>query len=110
MRPAIGCVRSVPGQWDGRKGQGLKKRCANKGKKATGGARRDQQLVEFERRDLGDDIRASRSAVVLRGPSRPTSILLGQALIKKLRQKGAKRGFGYQTMLKMIVMEHLDEY
>jgi hypothetical protein len=72
--------------------------------------RRDQQLAEFERRDLGDDIRASRSGVVLRGPSRPTSILLGPALIEKLRQKGAKRGLGYQTMLKMIVTEHVDEY
>ncbi len=26
------------------------------------------------------------------------------------RAKGAKRGLGYQTMLKVIVMEHLDEY
>jgi predicted DNA binding CopG/RHH family protein len=88
----------------------MKKRSANKRKKATKRTRRDQQLAEFEQRDLGDDIRASRSAVVLRGPSRPTSILLGPALIEKLRQKGAKRGLGYQTMLKMIVAEHVDEY
>lgn len=31
-------------------------------------------------------------------------------MIEKLRTKGRKRGLGYQTMLKMIVMEHLDEY
>ena len=88
----------------------MKKRSANKGKKATRRTRRDSQLVEFEKRDLGDDIRASRSAVVLRGPSRPTSILLDPALIDKLREKGAKRGLGYQTMLKVIVAEHVDEY
>ena len=75
----------------------MKKRSGSKGKKATRGTRRDQQLDEFERRDLGDDIRASRSAVVPRGPSRPTSILLGPALIEKPRQKGAKRkGVGVQ--------------
>jgi predicted DNA binding CopG/RHH family protein len=28
----------------------------------------------------------------------------------ELRKKAAKRGLGYQTMLKMIVREHLDEY
>jgi len=33
-----------------------------------------------------------------------------QDLIRKLREKGAKRGFGYQTMLKFIVHEHVDEY
>jgi predicted DNA binding CopG/RHH family protein len=42
--------------------------------------------------------------------SRTTSITLDHDLIEKLRAKGVKRGLGYQTMLKMIVMEHLDEY
>ena len=88
----------------------MKKRSARKGKKTTSRARRDAQLTDFEKRDLGDDIRTSRSAVVLRGPSRPTSILLDPVLIEKLRAKGAKRGLGYQTMLKMIVAEHVDEY
>jgi hypothetical protein len=86
----------------------MKKRSDNSSK--TKVKRRDEQVAEFERRDLGDDIRAARSAVVLRGPSRPTSILLDPALIEKLRTKGAKRGLGYQTMLKLIVAEHLDEY
>jgi len=35
---------------------------------------------------------------------------LDDDLIEKLRKKGAKRGLGYQTMLKLIVREHLDEY
>jgi len=37
-------------------------------------------------------------------------ILLDDDLVRKLRAKAAKRGLGYQTMLKMIVREHLDEY
>jgi predicted DNA binding CopG/RHH family protein len=40
----------------------------------------------------------------------PTSILLPPELVAKLREKAAKRGLGYQTMLKLIVHEHIDEY
>ncbi len=40
----------------------------------------------------------------------PTSIVLERDLVEKLRSKGAKRGLGYQTMLKVIVREHVDEY
>jgi len=40
----------------------------------------------------------------------PTSIVLERDLVEKLRRKGAKRGLGYQTMLKVIVREHVDEY
>jgi uncharacterized protein (DUF4415 family) len=71
---------------------------------------RDAQLREFDRRDLGEDIRASRTGRLLRKRAKPTSILLDQDLVQKLRAKGAKRGLGYQTMLKVIVREHLDEY
>ena len=71
--------------------------------------RLDAQVKEFERRDLGEDIRRSGSGKMLRR-SRTTSITLDHELIEALRAKGAKRGLGYQTMLKMIVMEHLDEY
>jgi predicted DNA binding CopG/RHH family protein len=71
---------------------------------------KDKQLIEFERADLGDDIRASRSGRILRRSVKPTSILLEQDLIERLREKGAKRGLGYQTMLKVIVREHLDDY
>jgi predicted DNA binding CopG/RHH family protein len=67
----------------------------------------DRQVVEFERRDLGRDIPST--ARVLRR-SHPTSIVLEPDLVARLRALGAKRGLGYQTMLKMIVREHLDEY
>ncbi len=70
----------------------------------------DAQVAEFERKDLGDDLRASGAGQLLRRQSRATSIVLDDALISKLREKGAKRGLGYQTMLKVIVREHLDEY
>ncbi len=69
----------------------------------------DVHVKEFERRDLGEDIRRSGAGKMLRR-SRTTSITLDDDLIEKLRAKGAKRGLGYQTMLKVIVMEHLDEY
>ena len=83
----------------------MKKRVA----KRTERTRVDAQVKEFERRDLGEDIRRSGSGKMVRR-SRTTSITLDQSLIDKLRAKGVKRGLGYQTMLKMIVMEHLDEY
>jgi predicted DNA binding CopG/RHH family protein len=71
---------------------------------------RDAQLDEFERRDLGEDMRAAGTAQVIYPRARATSIVLEPALIDALRRKGAKRGLGYQTMLKVIVREHLDEY
>ncbi|MFI5395796.1 MAG: hypothetical protein ACHQ9S_09715 [Candidatus Binatia bacterium] len=83
----------------------MKKRVA----KRTDRTRADAQVKEFERRDLGDDIARSGAGKMVRR-ARTTSISLDHRLIEQLRAKGAKRGFGYQTMLKMIVMEHLDEY
>ena len=70
----------------------------------------DLQVREFSRKDLGRDIRQSGAARVLRRRTRPTSILLDQDLIEKLRAVGAKRGLGYQTMLKLILREKVDEY
>jgi len=70
----------------------------------------DPRLTEFERRDLGSDIRRAGVARVLRRRTRPTSIALDDELVAKLREKGAHRGLGYQTMLKLIVREHVDEY
>lgn len=85
----------------------MKKRAGKSPKRKV----RDPQLEEFEKRDLGDDIRASGvRPVVIRPKSRPTSIVLDPDLVERLREKGAKRGLGYQTMLKVIVREHLDEY
>jgi uncharacterized protein (DUF4415 family) len=71
---------------------------------------RDAQVTEFEQRDLGADIRAAGTVRVLRARTKPTSILLDEDLVKQLRTKAEKRGVGYQTMLKIIVREHLDEY
>ena len=70
----------------------------------------DAQVREFEKRDLGTDVRESGAAYLVRPHTRPTSILLDDELIAQLRAKGARRGLGYQTMLKMILREHLDEY
>jgi len=80
-----------------------------KRKRTSAKAKRDQQLEEFEKRDLGQDIRAAGGLRRIR-KTLPTSIVLEQDLIDKLRRKGAKRGLGYQTMLKVIVREHLDDY
>ena len=80
------------------------------GKPGRGRKKDDPQLREFERRDLGEDIRRSGTARVVRVHAKPTSILLEDDLMTELRKKAAKRGLGYQTMLKMIVREHLDEY
>lgn len=74
--------------------------------------KRDEQVQEFEKRDLGGDIERSRSAVVIRPKKRslPTSILLDSSLIGKLKEKAEDRGIGYQTMLKIILHEHVDDY
>lgn len=41
--------------------------------------------------------------------ARPTSILLPNALIAKLKAKAAKLGMVYQTLLKAIVTKHIDD-
>jgi predicted DNA binding CopG/RHH family protein len=78
-------------------------------RKRTSKSKRDLQADEFDKRDLGSDIRAAGGLRPIR-KTLPTSIVLEQDLIEKLRKKAAKRGLGYQTMLKVIVREHLDEY
>jgi uncharacterized protein (DUF4415 family) len=78
--------------------------------KARHRATRDALVAELERRDVGGDIRAAGVARVLRRKSKPTSIMLDDDLVAKLREKGTRRGLGYQTMLKLIVREHVDEY
>ncbi len=74
--------------------------------------KKDLILEEFETKDLGEDMFRSNSSVIIRPKNRimATSILLPPDLIEKLRIKGARRGIGYQTMLKIIVHEHVDEY
>jgi hypothetical protein len=69
----------------------------------------DPVLREFEERDLGDDVRASGS--MLRSKrNKQTSIVLEPDLIADLRAAGAKRGLRYQTMLKLILREHVKDY
>jgi predicted DNA binding CopG/RHH family protein len=79
---------------------------------ASKNTRKDKQVSEFEKRDLGHDIAHSGSGVIVRSRTRqtPTSILLDPAIITKLKEKAVKRGIGYQTMLKIIVHEHVDDY
>lgn len=72
--------------------------------------RRDPIIREFLTRDLGEDMRRGGGIVRIGCRSKPTSILLPPPLIEKLRAKASKRGIGYQTMLKIIVTEHVDEY
>ena len=81
-------------------------------KRASKNTPRDRQLHEFEKRNLGQEIARSKSAVVVRPRSRqkPTSILLDPAMVNKLKEKAGARGIGYQTMLKIIVHEHVDDY
>ncbi|MFI5361324.1 MAG: hypothetical protein ACHQ49_05085 [Elusimicrobiota bacterium] len=81
-------------------------------KRASKSIHKDEQLREFKTRDLGRDIVRDHAAVVVRPKTRqtPTSILLDPAIIGKLKVKAGKRGIGYQTMLKIIVHEHVDDY
>ncbi|HEY6911836.1 MAG TPA: hypothetical protein VI356_20835 [Myxococcales bacterium] len=85
----------------------MKKRSSKAARRKA--SKRDLQVEEFERKDLGDDILAAGGLRPIR-KTLPTSIVLEQDLIDKLRKKAAKRGLGYQTMLKVIVREHVDEY
>jgi hypothetical protein len=70
-------------------------------------SRRDATLLSFEKRDLGDDIKAAGTAVVVR-PQRPTSILLSDELKAKLRRRGQELGVGYQTAAKMILAKYVN--
>jgi predicted DNA binding CopG/RHH family protein len=80
-----------------------------KGLERSSEDRRDLQVGEFEKRDLGDDIRPAGGLRAIR-KTLPTSIVVEQDLIDKLRKKAAKRGLGYQKTLKVIVREHVDDY
>lgn len=68
---------------------------------------RDATLRAFEKRDLGGDIKAAGTAVVVR-PQRPTSILLSDDLKAQLRRRGAELGVGYQTAAKMILAKYVN--
>lgn len=67
-------------------------------------SRHDATLREFEKRDLGRDI---KKGVVVR-PQHPTSILLSDELKDQLRRRGAELGVGYQTAAKMILAKYVN--
>lgn len=73
---------------------------------------KDTQLEEFERKDLGDDLKKYGQGAVILPTNRQklTSIYLDPALVVVLRRKAERRGMRYQSLLKMIVYEHLNEY
>ena len=70
-------------------------------------SRRDAQLREFERQDLGAVVAAAETSVVVR-PQRPTSILLSDELKMALRRRGQELGVGYQTAAKMILAKYVN--
>ncbi len=70
-------------------------------------SRRDSTLRQFEKRDLGGDLKAAGTAVVVR-PQRPTSILLSDELKAQLRRRGQELGVGYQTAAKMILAKYVN--
>ncbi len=73
--------------------------------------KRANSLMEFEKKDLGESLERFHAAGRWVKPkTRPTSIALPQETIQILREKAARKGIGYQTLLKMIVQEHLGEY
>ena len=78
-------------------------------KQASSRKNKDTQLKEFETKDLGHDIARSKAAVVVRPKTRqmPTSIFLDPSIIEKLRNKAEKRGIGYQTLIRMWILEQL---
>lgn len=81
-----------------------KKAAAGRMKNAP--SRRDDQLREFERRDLGVVV-GSAEPVLVR-PQRPTSILLSEDLKAALRRRGRELGVGYQTAAKMILAKYIN--
>lgn len=63
----------------------------------------DPSLKEFWEKDLGPDL---KHGVVMRS----ISLRLDDDLVAALRRAGAKRGLGYQTMLRVIAKEHVADY
>ena len=74
---------------------------------------KDAQLEEFEKKDLGRMLKKSGQGVVIEPKSarqKLTSIYLDPFLVIRLKEKAQRRGMRYQSLLKMIVYEHLGEY
>lgn len=70
-----------------------------------------KNLEEFEKKDLGETLKTFKSAGRwIKPKTKPTSIALPEETIQILREKASRKGIGYQTLLKIIVQEHLNEY
>ncbi len=68
-------------------------------------------LKEFESKDLGETLKEYKSVGRwIKPKTKPTSIALSEETITLLREKASQKGIGYQTLLKIIVQEHLGEY
>ena len=68
-------------------------------------------LRAFETKDLGKTLKEFKSAGRWVKPkTKPTSIALSEETVTILREKASHKGIGYQTLLKMIVQEHINEY
>jgi predicted DNA binding CopG/RHH family protein len=74
-------------------------------------SKKKMKVSQFESKDLGDTLKKFKSAGRwIRPKTKPTSIALPEETIQILREKASRKGIGYQTLLKMIVQEHLSEY
>lgn len=95
-----------------RKNEKQRRRCFMKSlKEKTKTGRSRYAEKEFDSMDLGDTLKTFRAeGRWVKPKTRPTSIALSQETIEALRQKASRKGIGYQTLLKMIVQEHLHEY
>ncbi len=85
----------------------MKRRSTRKLRMKNAVSARDATLRSFEKRDLGSDINAAGTAVIVR-PQRPTSILLSDELKAQLRRRGEELGVGYQTAAKMILSRYVN--
>lgn len=45
-----------------------------------------------------------------REKGKPINFRIPPSMIAKLKAKASRKGLGYQTLMKLIVVEHLDEY
>jgi len=77
-----------------------RKKTARSPRMKSAASTRDATLRSFKERDLGDDIKASGAAVIVR-PQRPTSILLSDELKAQIRRRGEELGVGFQTAAKL---------
>lgn len=84
-----------------------RRKSTKKLKMKNASSRRDATLREFKERDLGEDVKAAGTLVVVRR-QKPTTILLSDELKEQLRRRGEELGVGYQTAAKMILAKYVN--